>query len=331
VVLCLVQFWSWPADASPQDQVGPTTTVPVPKLPQLTNLNTYEGMVIASVELRGVEEDSRVYGQLRDVVDVQKGQRIDRQKLRRTIRALYATGRFSNIQLEIERTGSGEAGLVFQLTPNYFIGSVRAHGAPNRKRPTNGQLVDSSKLQLGEVLTQGKITQAIQRMKTLLEVNGFYRSNIAVSQQLDPKRQLASVYFEVTPGPPAHIGTITVEGDPGYTPQEIGEISKLRTGRTVTEKLVTKGLTKLRKHYTKGDRLESQINIVDRQYRADKNALDMVIRIERGPTVDVRVEGTSLSRGKLKKFVPIYEEHAVDNDLLNEGRRNIRDYLQRQG
>src|SRR5205823_3819112 len=35
--------------------------------------------------------------------------------------------------------------------------------------------------------------------------------------------------------------------------------------------------------------------------------------------------------GKLKALVPIYEEHAVDNDLLVEGTRNIRDYLQSKG
>ena len=38
-----------------------------------------------------------------------------------------------------------------------------------------------------------------------------------------------------------------------------------------------------------------------------------------------------MSRAKLKRYVPVYEEHAVDEDLLNEGRRNLRDYLQGQG
>ena len=38
-----------------------------------------------------------------------------------------------------------------------------------------------------------------------------------------------------------------------------------------------------------------------------------------------------VSGRKLKKYVPIYEEFAVDEDLLNEGRRNIRDYFQTKG
>ncbi len=33
----------------------------------------------------------------------------------------------------------------------------------------------------------------------------------------------------------------------------------------------------------------------------------------------------------LRRYIPIFEEHAVDRDLLREGARNLRDYLQSQG
>ncbi|MGH6628570.1 MAG: BamA/OMP85 family outer membrane protein, partial [Burkholderiales bacterium] len=36
-------------------------------------------------------------------------------------------------------------------------------------------------------------------------------------------------------------------------------------------------------------------------------------------------------RGLIRQYVPVYEENAVDDDLLNEGRRNLRDYFQTQG
>jgi outer membrane protein insertion porin family len=331
-VVCLASVHAWSLPGTPaQDQVGPPSEVPISRLPPLTNLNAYQGLTVGSVRLVGVDEDARVFGQLRKLVDEQKGQALDRQKLRRTIRALYTTGRFSNIEVEVERVGAQEVTLVFTVSPNYFIGAVTASGAPRKQRPTNGQLVDSSKLELGEALTQAKIGQAIQRMKTVLQVNGFYRAKIEQSQTFDPKTQVANVHFEVIPHDAAYIGKLVIEGDSGYTPEEIARLTKWEPGRTVTEGALTKGLQKLRKRYTKGDRLESQISIVDKKYHADTNALDLVIRIERGPTVDVDVEGASISKGKLRQFVPIYEEHAVDNDLLNEGRRNIRDYLQTQG
>ena len=41
--------------------------------------------------------------------------------------------------------------------------------------------------------------------------------------------------------------------------------------------------------------------------------------------------GAKISRGKLEKLVPVFEEHTVDGDLLVEGQRNLRDYLQSEG
>src|SRR4029077_6710350 len=35
--------------------------------------------------------------------------------------------------------------------------------------------------------------------------------------------------------------------------------------------------------------------------------------------------------GTLRKLVPIYQEGAVDEDLLQEGRRSLRDYFERAG
>ena len=53
--------------------------------------------------------------------------------------------------------------------------------------------------------------------------------------------------------------------------------------------------------------------------------------MEQGPTVNIATQGEKISKGQLKKLVPVYQENSVDDDLLNEGRRNLRDYLQTKG
>jgi outer membrane protein insertion porin family len=47
--------------------------------------------------------------------------------------------------------------------------------------------------------------------------------------------------------------------------------------------------------------------------------------------VEIAADGFKLSQRVLKKLVPIYEEGAVDDDLLNEGRRNIQNHMQTLG
>ncbi len=303
--------------------------VSVPVLPPLRALNSYQGINVKAIEFRGIKEDPRFLNHLRDLVMQPTGKPLDRQKIRQSLQALYATGRFADLHVEAQRDSPQELTLVFVAVPNYFIGSITSEGAP--KRPADNQLVDSTKLQLGEVVTLAKLDQAIERMQSVLRENGFYQAKITVTENHRPDVQLTDLQFHVVPGEPAHIGQVTVEGDAGYTPADIAKLAKMEPGHTVTQERATRALQKLRKKFTKQNRLESQISITDRQYHADTNLLDYHFKIQRGPTVEINLEGASLSRGKLKRFVPVYEENAVDEDLLNEGRRNIRDYLQTQG
>ena len=53
--------------------------------------------------------------------------------------------------------------------------------------------------------------------------------------------------------------------------------------------------------------------------------------MEKAPRCLIATEGEKISKGQLKKMVPVYQENTVDEDLLNEGRRNLRDYMQTKG
>ena len=66
-------------------------------------------------------------------------------------------------------------------------------------------------------------------------------------------------------------------------------------------------------------------------YRPNTNTVDYTFRVQRGPVVEIEAEGFKVSLRQLKKLVPIYEEGAVDDDLLNEGRRNLQNHLQALG
>src|SRR5947208_5973904 len=63
----------------------------------------------------------------------------------------------------------------------------------------------------------------------------------------------------------------------------------------------------------------------------DTMSVRPTLRIRSGPKVSVNVVGAKLSRGKLQRYIPVFEEHTVDRDLLVEGQRNLRDYFQSQG
>src|SRR5208283_3708688 len=51
----------------------------------------------------------------------------------------------------------------------------------------------------------------------------------------------------------------------------------------------------------------------------------------RGPVVKVVVEGAGIDSERMKHLIPIFEEGSVDDDLLNEGNRRLRDFFQQRG
>ncbi len=321
-----------PKDLAPQNSGIVTPTQPPPPATTLSiasSLSALQGLPVIDVGFRGVQVDPPVMQYLKQLVAPNEGAPLDRQRVGKSLRDLYATGRFAELQAEAQKNQKNEVSLVFVATENLFIGSVTLEGAP--KRPAPSQLIDASKLELGGVYAPEKAEQGIARMKQVLSDNGYYQAQVTVAEERDPNIQKVSLKFHVIPGPPARIGKVVVEGDAGMTEEEVLKVAKLRPGATVSMQRLTSALQRLRKKFSKRDQLEAQIAVLRKDYRADGNVLDYTLRINRGPVIDIRVEGARLSKRNLQKYVPVYEEHAVDDDLLNEGRRNIRDYLQNKG
>ena len=58
-------------------------------------------------------------------------------------------------------------------------------------------------------------------------------------------------------------------------------------------------------------------------YDARKKYVPLDLEVSQGPRVKLMVTGAKFSKGELKRLVPVYQEGAVDADLLEEGKRNI--------
>ena len=66
-------------------------------------------------------------------------------------------------------------------------------------------------------------------------------------------------------------------------------------------------------------------------YDPARNRARPHLQIEAGPKITIKALEAKISKGKLRRYVPVYEEGSVDNDLLTEGAVNLRDYFQSRG
>jgi outer membrane protein insertion porin family len=309
--------WSQAPAASPQ-QMSETAS-------QLGAIAPYLGVPVVEIELPGVRAEDTGY--LLEAIPLKIGDPLTRQGVHDAMQALFASGRFADIQAEAEHTSTGVR-LRFLTTPNHFLGLVNVEGVSTA--PSAEQLVTSSRLQLGELYTPERLDRSLRNLRRVLEENGFHRSKVTVSEQRDEREREVDVTFHVEPGPRAEVGKISLEGNAGYSQTEIQEIAKLHPGDGVASTRLTRALQRIRSKYQKQDRLLAQVS-AGQTYRPETNQVDYLFRVDRGPVVDIVTEGFSIGRGQLRKLVPIYEEGAVDEDLLSEGRKNILNHLQTLG
>ena len=290
----------------------------------LASISAYAGRTVRSIELPGVPDRDH----LLQMLPQKSGQPLDRDQVRESIRVLFATGRFADIQAEV--TPSGPAlRLTFTTSLNFFVGAVDVEGAPGR--PNHNQIVNASKFQLGELHTLDKLDRALQNIRQLMQENGYYRARVTAESTSNAATQQVNILFHITPGEPAHVGEVKLTGHSAFSQGQVQDIARMHSGDRVTAARVTNSLQHLRKKLQKQERVLAQVSIAEQKYHPESNAVDYTYLIEPGPVVVVYAQGFHISRGVLKKEVPVYEENALDDDLLNEGKRNLLDYLQSRG
>ena len=285
-----------------------------------------EGKIVRSIELPGVQDRDR--GHLLELIPLKVGAALNRDDVRNSIKTLYATGRFADIQAEENASGDGVL-LTFVTSPNFFVGAVEVEGATNR--PNANQIVNASKFQLGELYNQEKLDRALENVRQMMQENGYYNARVTAESTSNPSTQQVDILFHVSAGAPAHVGEVKVTGTGKLSSAEVQKIVHMTPGDRITLARVNNSLQRLRKRFQKQRRALAQVSIAEQTYRSERNAVDFTFQIDPGPVVLISAQGFHVSRGVLKREIPVYEENAVDDDLLNEGKRNLLNYLQTKG
>jgi outer membrane protein assembly complex protein YaeT len=283
-------------------------------------------MPVRRIAYEGISADRLV--PLPGHLALMEGAPLRRETLQKSLRQLFATGLYENVQVEGAREQDGVV-LVFRGQPRMFIGTVTVNGA--RGATMNTQLERASRLASGTRFTPAKLSQALELMRQTLAENGFHEPLITQTITPHAEEQLVDIDFRVVSGTQARVGSVGVTGDPGMSPEDFRRYAHLRNGSHVDHDTGNRALAGVLKHYQKQERLEAEIKLESQQYAADTKRSDYRFSATRGPVVKVLVEGVSLSTDRVKRVIPIFEEGTVDEDLLNEGNRRLRNYYQRLG
>jgi outer membrane protein assembly complex protein YaeT len=273
--------------------------------------------------------------ELFEILPLKRGQPLRMSIVRNSIERLFASGRYADIRVDVEPYSGGGVIVTFITNNSWFIGDVSVSG--NVHDPPNpGQLANASRLELGMPYTDSALGTAIAAQRRLLEGNGLYLSTIRPVFDYDTEHQQINIRFQIVSGKRAKFGHPVFLGDLKMDPQRLLTATKFRrwvihTWKPVTQLRIRQGLDGVRSLYQKENRLEAKVVVESTRFDPVKLRLIPTLNIDAGPRIEIKTVGAKLSQSKLRRYVPVFEEHAVDRDLLVEGANNLRDYFQSEG
>jgi len=273
--------------------------------------------------------------ELHEILPLKSGAPLHIVDVRKAIERLYATGRYQNIEVDALPALGNQVAVRFKTQNSWFIGNVSVSG--NVPDPPNaGQLVNASRLFLGTPFDRADVKTAQSNISRLLISNGFYESTVTPKIEYSDLAQQVNLDFEIQPGKRARFAMPQITGNPQLPEKQIIRATRWKkrfrnAWQPITQARVRQGLEGVRGKFEKADRLLATVQLNSLDFDQASRSATPHLDIQAGPKVRIRAVGAKVKRKVLQENVPIFQEHTVDNDLLEEGRRNLREEFQSRG
>lgn len=300
-------------------------------------LADFEGKTVLRIEWAPADQPLPREELERRILPLAAGGVITPAAIHDAIQALYNTGRYYDVAVEAQAEASGVA-LKMVTEFNYFVSRVSIQG--EAEPPNREQLRTAAKLELGTFFSDNLMAQAVQNMQERFRANGLYQAQVTYHVTRDAATEEASIYFDIDSGDRARFDGVNLTGTFFRPAESVIRTTGWRRGflfltlpgwRGVTEARLQKGRSQVQNSFQKGDRLGTRVTLGELAYHQETNRVTASLDIQSGPIVQVKVTGADVSNSRVHQLIPIYQERTVDAGLLDEGRRNLGEYLQSQG
>jgi outer membrane protein assembly factor BamA len=263
---------------------------------------------------------------------IRTGDSITPDNIRNSIQALYGTGRYRTIAVDATAVPGGTE-VSFLVTAQYYFSTIRLEPANLLDRPITSYFPPP----YGKKFSTAPVERMVADVTMLLEEVGYFNVVINPEYIPDERTRLMSVILQAeTRDAPAKIRNITINGGLKLlSEKDILTALKVDDGDDFNADRIDKGVDRIRQKFVDKGYLTARVRAA-RSYDSVANMVNLELLIDPGKITIVQVseEGNkkaAISDKELRALVPIYEEGAVDSELVNEGRDRIVGYYQQLG
>ena len=259
------------------------------------------------------------------LVDLRVGQPLTEKATGNSIRNLFATGQFADVQVETQ-TAPGGVAVVIHLARSYRVRPLRfVHATLARD-----ELLRALSFSDGSVFQASEVEEGAASIRRRLEAEGYLHAEVTPEVTFDRDRFRARVVYRIEPGKAARVAPAFFDGDTKpFTAEELRTKVHLDPGDRYRESKARADATRLTEFLYKSSRLKGSVELIAAQPTEDGRIMP-VYRIAVGPRVVF--EAVGMPTKKLQSEVrTLLEGQIFDEDLVLQYVENKRRELQGKG
>jgi outer membrane protein insertion porin family len=258
------------------------------------------GTVIKSIEVKGLTRIDEA--EFRNLLAIDTGTVLDRQRLSRAIRRAFKKGIFYDIQA-VSYPYEGGLRLVFLVEEIPLIKKITIDG--NKGIP--GWIIKKHiPLNKGEEFREVFLDRIHHQLLTFYKRKGYHDARIEISAEDSDEPGKVSIRVRIVEGQPVLIDRIIISSDIRY-------LLNLTEGDIYDRDEVEKNINKLREYYRKRDYVSP---VIGPYWFANG---ELTIPVKKGPKLKVTFkDNDGLSSRKLNKEVFFMDSGEVTDELVSE-------------
>ncbi len=259
-------------------------------------------------------------------IGIKPGDLLTRTGVKGALQFLYETGRFSRVTAEAVPEGDG-VNLSFRLRHDYYFNKFSVEGDVDLKGRSLWEWVS---LPVGRRFTENSLEEARQAVAAFMKERGFYLAQVKARTAADENTRQVDTVFEVRPGRLASIRSIELTGVPSQGSEDLLRKFGFRKGGKYDRSRLSGRLENLRKYFLHKGYLAASAQVSE-AFDPKSNTVALVLNVANFGEVRIAVEGFKIDRNQLRRLLPVLAGEGIDQEILEEGLNNLKEFLEGEG
>jgi len=272
-----------------------------------------------SVEMEGQPGEDMV-----ELIPVKAGEPFSLRKITESIKKLYKTGLFSDIQ--VLRDGDRRVHLTYIFTKRFLIEKIYFLSKTAISSKKLKEELDS--VREGTPFSEGKLSKATDELKSVLEKEGYFNPEVRTFTEKNIKTSSIDVFFEIRSPKRYVVKKITFLGQIVLPELKLKKEMKTKENGVFVPSVLEGDISNLKKLHDATDYRRAEIDIEAIDFDEKEEKVSIVLRITPHERIEIDVRGADIPLSLIR---PIWEERIFAEWGLAEGKAKIINYLREKG